>query len=216
MRHSRVCHHPLDIGRGEGDEISDYHRQDSECYDRTRPEVVEATEGGQEDAEEGGEGRRLDRCCHEPGHGRWCPLIGIWCPHMEWDRCDLEAEADSEERHPSEEEPIRAEAIDPDHLADQSEVRTLRATVDECDTEEEEGAREGTEEEVLECPLCGAPIPPVDPGQYVDGHREEFECDEDHHSVSLSCEDRHPDCRQEGECVDLTVLHPRDPKVPVS
>ena len=78
---------------------ADDHRRRREDPDHFAPVGAERFEGRQEDADERGEGRRLDAGGHEPGDRRRRALVGVGRPHVERHRRHLEREADDQQSH---------------------------------------------------------------------------------------------------------------------
>src|SRR6266404_116886 len=83
-------------------------------------------------------------------------------PHVERDEGDLEPEAD--EQKGDAEEPEGAEPALPDRPRDHVEAGAARGAVEEGDPVEEETAREGAEEKVLERRLGRADLAAEQPG----------------------------------------------------
>ncbi len=179
MRDRRVGEHALHVGLHHRGDRSDEQRQHREPEDRGAPVDLVDAERADEDAQDRGERGGLGRRRHERGHRGGRALVHVGRPHVERRGRDLEAEADQQQGEADEQHAVVEEHDAREELRDAGEVRGAGGAVDERDAVEEDGRREGAEQEVLEPGLLRGEALAVERGEHVQRDREDLERQED-------------------------------------
>ena len=201
-----ALHLPLGDGHhGAHEDGHEAHRHEEE-HPLLREHLARA-EGRQEDAD--GPRRRggLAAHGHEGGDGRGRALVDVGRPEVEGDERQLEEEPHQEEEEPEHEQGL-AQAVGPrsQRRRQAAVVQGAGAAVEQGRAEEEEGRREGPQQEVLQGRLHGVLLGPEEAGQDVEGDGHGLEAQVEGDEVGGRGEHHHPRDGDGHEAVEFAPL----------
>ena len=144
-----VGEHPLHVALHETEDRTEQQGEDGYRPQERLPVRAEHSESREKDAQQRREATGLGEGGHESGRGRRGALVDVRGPHVEWHGRNLEAEADEQQTEPRQEDPVGSDDVRAQVGRDLGEVGRPCRAINQGDAVDEDGRREGAEDEVL-------------------------------------------------------------------
>ena len=204
VRDRRESEQSLQVALSESAKVPHDHGEARHERDPGSPGTAEIADRDRNHPAERAERRDLDPGGHERGHGRGGPLVDVGRPHMEGRRAHLEEESHQEERaaHQRERPP---QGHTGRHLRQRG---AAGSAIQEGDSEQKEGRRERAGDEVLDRGFLAMRVRPRHRAQGVEGHRHDFQGDEERDRLGCGGQTEHAHDREKHQGEELVRSHP--------
>ena len=163
------------------------------------PLVLQGLECRKENADEGGEGRRLHAGRHERRDRRWRTFIDIGRPHVERHGRHLEPEPDEQKADRQQMHRSRRHRLLGHERPDAVEPCRPGQSIGEGNPIQKERARERTQQEIFQRRLGGCAGITANARQNIDSQRQHFERQKDHKEVGRRGHEHHAGKRKQHE-----------------
>ena len=196
----------LDVGLRHREHRADDHRQRGHRDDAHPPVPAVGLEADVDQAQDRAEGRDLGAGGHEAGDRRGSALVDVRRPRVERHGADLEQQADEQEHHPGDQQPVEVARGGRDRLGDVGEVDRSAVAVEQGRAEDEEARAERAEQEVLQRGLLREqPAATGEAREEVERQRQHLEGHEHREQVPGGREEQHAAHREHGQREDLAA-----------